>query len=88
MDRLNVRCVINCSASEYVERESVEYIKLQGLEDDNEADISLCFEGIVRYIKQKIDSGIGVLVHCHAGKSRSATICAAYLVAKEGLSDQ
>ena len=42
----------------------------------------------VNAIQSTLDSGRGVLVHCYAGISRSASVVAAFLMAQEGLTAQ
>lgn len=46
-------------------------------------------EEAVHYIQDVVAAGERILVHCHAGRSRSVTIVARYFMAAEGLtSDQ
>lgn len=40
------------------------------------------FEECIKFIEENLALGRNVLVHCHAGVSRSATIVIAYLMAK------
>ena len=43
------------------------------------------FDGCVDFIDDVITSGDKILVHCHAGRSRSVCILARYFMRKEGL---
>ncbi|KAF9467838.1 hypothetical protein BDZ94DRAFT_1155524 [Collybia nuda] len=57
------------------------FIRHQILLDDTEdADILRHLLPSIHFIQAELDKGRGVLVHCHAGISRSATIVAAYLM--------
>jgi protein-tyrosine phosphatase len=59
--------------------------KVVSVYDDAQEDISQHFEEANKYIDKGRRKG-GVLVHCYAGMSRSATFILAYLVACEGMS--
>ena len=51
--------------------------------DTCEEDITEIFQQAFDYLDQVKASGGKVLVHCHAGVSRSATICIAYLMREQ-----
>eukprot|EP00850_Spirogloea_muscicola_P001620 SM000006S19385 [mRNA] locus=s6:470661:473365:- [translate_table: standard] len=50
------------------------------LSDEHDADIAAHFEPAFQFIERSQREGGRVLVHCGAGASRSATLCAAYLM--------
>ncbi|KAI0761117.1 protein-tyrosine phosphatase-like protein [Irpex lacteus] len=50
------------------------------LDDTDEEDILKHFVTCIAFIQAELDKGRGVLVHCFAGISRSASIVAAYLM--------
>lgn len=54
--------------------------------DRPDENLQRYFDKCLKFIAECILSGGKVLVHCFAGKSRSATICAAYMMATEGVS--
>ncbi|KAF5366119.1 hypothetical protein D9757_010932 [Collybiopsis confluens] len=57
------------------------FIKHQILLDDSEdEDVLVHLLPAITFIQSELDKGRGVLVHCQAGISRSATIVAAYLM--------
>lgn len=56
------------------------------LDDDPNENLLQHFKETNQFIQQGLDSGGGVFVHCAMGKSRSAAICCAYLMHKNGVS--
>lgn len=81
--RNHITAVINVSGSRYTHRPGLEYLEFD-VEDTSEGAAALgsILPQCMRFIYQNKP----VLVHCQAGKSRSATICAAYLIESESLS--
>ncbi|KAG8216902.1 protein-tyrosine phosphatase-like protein [Butyriboletus roseoflavus] len=50
------------------------------IDDSADEDVLVHFLPSISFIQKELDKGRGVLVHCQAGISRSATIVAAYLM--------
>jgi protein-tyrosine phosphatase len=59
---------------------SVDACKTILAKDLNTYDMSQHFDETYAFISEQVDSNRNVLVHCHAGVSRSATILIAYLM--------
>ncbi|CAE8633362.1 unnamed protein product, partial [Polarella glacialis] len=78
----DVTHVVNASGQNYPRHPSISYLDLP-VEDSEEADISQHFDACSAFIDaaraEKVAGGI-VLVHCQAGRSRSATLVAAWLI--------
>ncbi|THH32571.1 hypothetical protein EUX98_g1620 [Antrodiella citrinella] len=53
--------------------------------DTDDTDILTHFIPVITFIQKELDKRRGVLVHCFAGISRSATLVAAYLMYTRGL---
>jgi len=64
--------------------EDITYKKV-GVRDDEEEDITAIFDECLQFIHQARTAQKGVLVHCMAGISRSATIVLAYLMKHENM---
>jgi predicted protein tyrosine phosphatase len=59
--------------------------KIIGVQDHEGVNLSVHFEKMADFIEAGRNAG-GVVVHCVAGQSRSATACISYLMIKQGLS--
>ncbi|OGE50306.1 hypothetical protein PENARI_c017G11056 [Penicillium arizonense] len=54
-----------------------------GVDDTDDDNLLEHFPAAIKFIQAGLDTGGGVLVHCAMGKSRSATICIAYLLHRQ-----
>ncbi|KAL8515333.1 hypothetical protein ACS0TY_014153 [Phlomoides rotata] len=59
--------------------------KVIGVPDREDVTLSQYFEECFAFIEEARATGGGVLVHCFAGRSRSATVVVAYLMYKNGM---
>ena len=73
-------------AEEFQERypDSVKYMKIPAV-DDEEFDLGSFFDQGHKFIRGHIEEGRNVLVHCRAGRSRSAAMVMAFLMKENGL---
>lgn len=69
----------------YVTHENIFYCRIV-ICDEPESNIRQHFDLACDFIKNHLDAGRQVLVHCQAGVSRSASICIAYLMREHYLS--
>lgn len=60
--------------------ESRNFTCVDGVADESGANIAQHFEPSYQFVEEAESEGGKVLIHCGAGASRSATLCAAYLM--------
>ena len=60
--------------------------KIINILDNQNQSIIRHFPGAIAFIKNAIENGGGILVHCYAGVSRSAACVIAYLMQEKDLS--
>ncbi|XP_073399705.1 dual specificity protein phosphatase 4 [Dendrobates tinctorius] len=83
LDALGITALLNVSSDCPNHFEGHFQYKCIPVEDNHKADISSWFMEAIEYIDSVKTNHGRVLVHCHAGISRSATICLAYLMMKK-----
>lgn len=87
MESHDVRLVVNCTHNLPRKFLHLDFVRVPV--HDNRDDDRLMFRHLpeaVEAIRDHRARGNAVLVHCFAGVSRSATVCAAYLVRERGMS--
>ncbi|XP_054612033.1 uncharacterized protein si:dkey-175m17.7 [Dunckerocampus dactyliophorus] len=79
--RLNIGYVVNVTTHLplYHVKSGLRYKRLPAT-DNSKQNLRQYFEEVFEFIEEAYQSGQGVLVHCQAGVSRSATIVIAYLM--------
>ena len=77
--------VLDFSRRPYHHHEGFEYWVVTNVRDTVKANISAYFEKAASWIAEALARGEGVLVHCHWGASRSASIVVAFLMKDKGM---
>ncbi|KAK7915852.1 hypothetical protein WMY93_011613 [Mugilogobius chulae] len=79
--RLNIGFVVNVTTHLplYHQKAGLRYKRLPAT-DNSKQNLRQYFEEVFEFIEEAYQSGQGVLVHCQAGVSRSATVVIAYLM--------
>jgi len=86
LDKLGITAILNVSKTiPSAFAHSYNYRNI-AIEDNARENISSHFDDAINFIEDVNNRGGRVLVHCHAGISRSATICIAYLMRQKGFS--
>lgn len=87
IDRLSIKYILNLTPlcpNFFSQRPDMHYKQIK-INDSNQEDIEQHFDEAIQFIDEAREQGSGVLVHCHAGVSRSATVTVAYIMRKEGM---
>ncbi|XP_068687513.1 dual specificity protein phosphatase 10-like [Montipora foliosa] len=87
IDRLSIKYILNLTPrcpNFFSQRSDLHYKQIK-VNDSSQEDIEQHFDEAIQFIDKARDQGSGVLVHCHAGVSRSATVTVAYIMRKQGM---
>jgi len=84
LQRLNITHVLTVAGGFEPKFPSELTYECVDVKDVPEERLCVHFDRCLKFIAKCLLDGGRVLVHCFAGKSRSATICAAYVMATEG----
>jgi protein-tyrosine phosphatase len=86
--RYGITAILNLAEKEIPRDESFGITKYMGIPIDDHSDYPIRehFEACNKFIKEHLENGERVLVHCYVGVSRSATIMIAYLMANDFVS--
>ena len=76
----NIKCIINCT-KHIPTNFNITYLRVP-IDDGYNQDINVYFDETFNFIETSIKNNQNVLVHCHAGISRSSTILIAYFMRK------
>ena len=64
--------------------EGINYLVYSNLNDIPSEDLYLIFSECFSFIEKSVSSGSNILIHCHAGISRSSSLVIAYLMTHYG----
>ncbi|KAF8609804.1 hypothetical protein BDV93DRAFT_518559 [Ceratobasidium sp. AG-I] len=84
LEEAGVKYVVSCMRGKVRVHETMRKHQIP-LDDTEEQDVLAYLPATIAFIQNALVSGDGVLIHCMAGMSRSATIAAAYLMHSQGL---
>ncbi|CAE6429810.1 unnamed protein product [Rhizoctonia solani] len=84
LEMAGVKYVVSCMRGKVRVHETMRRHQIP-LDDTEEQDVLAYLPATISFIQKSLASGDGVLIHCMAGMSRSATIAAAYLMYSQGL---
>ncbi|CAE6419977.1 unnamed protein product [Rhizoctonia solani] len=84
LEMAGVKYVVSCMRGKVQVHETMQRHQIP-LDDTEEQDVLSYLPATIAFIQKSLASGDGVLIHCMAGMSRSATIAAAYLMYSQGL---
>ncbi|KAG9110285.1 hypothetical protein FRC07_008219 [Ceratobasidium sp. 392] len=84
LEEAGVKYVVSCMRGKVRVHETMRRHQIP-LDDTEEQDVLSYLPATIAFIQSALASGDGVLIHCMAGMSRSATIAAAYLMHSQGL---
>ncbi len=92
-DKYNIGAVVNCTPDvpTHFKAQGVKYMRLDLDDSSSSKDQQKMYAFLPRavaFIRDQIRQGRNVLVHCHAGIQRSATVAVAYLASTYGMSLQ
>eukprot|EP01089_Gocevia_fonbrunei_P012981 TRINITY_DN3207_c0_g1_i1.p1 TRINITY_DN3207_c0_g1~~TRINITY_DN3207_c0_g1_i1.p1 ORF type:complete len:292 (-),score=45.56 TRINITY_DN3207_c0_g1_i1:46-921(-) len=79
LDSLEIKNIVNCTPDDPPYPSEYTYLHIN-IDDYASQNITIHFEKAIEFIREVRNKNEKVLVHCHAGISRSATIVIAYLM--------
>lgn len=79
LEKLKITAVVNASQGPDHFPGLLQYFSVD-LADSPEEDLLSCVDEVVLFIEEALSNGQNVLVHCHMGVSRSASLVVAFLV--------
>ncbi len=86
LQRLNIKHILCVNEQTNSHPEKFNYFNIDTLEDQEDHDATPYFLQVKKFTDQAIKAGGGVVFHCAAGISRSATMMISYLMASKRLS--
>ncbi|RUS83284.1 hypothetical protein EGW08_008964 [Elysia chlorotica] len=86
LEELGITALLNVSSSCHNHFQASYTYKNVTVSDNMDADLITWFPELIDFIESVSSQQGRVLVHCRAGVSRSATVCIAYIMQKQGLS--
>ena len=90
LNEYNIKCILNCTKNEpnvFENNSDMTYMRIP-VNDMGGQHIEQYFDSTYNFIEKCTSMNKNVLVHCHAGVSRSATILIAYFMRKNKISYQ
>lgn len=89
LEEHGITCVVNCAdALEHIVHsydDSMKWLHLPMYDCEFTGDVETYIPTAIEFIDEAIDEGHKILIHCHAGISRSSSITIAYLMYKHNL---